>query len=229
MALKLEECVNMVNAAKKSGEFLMVGQCLRYRPIYARVKEIVEEERYGKVRSAHFYRLFPLPTWSWNNWLLNKGKSGGAIIDLHVHDVDLINWIFGAPKAVTAIESEYNDFYDCVETIYDYEDSRRITAKAEWGLPEGFNFKQGFRVVLENAVIESEDSDFHIYVYGGEVIHIRFPEKDAYLEEIVDFVNCIKENKKSEINNDETVLQSMKIAFAEQESADEKKKVFIKE
>ena len=34
-----------------------------------------------------------------NKWFWDVNLSGGAMLDLHIHDVDMIRWMFGVPTA----------------------------------------------------------------------------------------------------------------------------------
>lgn len=56
---------------------------------------------------------------------------------------------------------------------------------------------------------------------------INVPADNGYVEEIVDFVNCIREGKESVINPPEASLLSLKIALAEKVSADTGKTVAL--
>ena len=77
----------------------MVAHCIRFWPEYLALKELVESGKYGKLTSAFFRRLSGLPKWS--TWFPNPELSGGAILDLHIHDVDFIQFLLGLPKYVT--------------------------------------------------------------------------------------------------------------------------------
>ena len=57
MALTVEKCQTMIDAAEKSKKELQIGQCVRFWPEYAKTKEIVDSGEYGKILSASFRRL----------------------------------------------------------------------------------------------------------------------------------------------------------------------------
>jgi len=50
---------------------------------------------------------------------------------------------------------------------------------------------------------------------------------NGYVEEVVDFIHCIKENKESDINPPEDSLRSLEIALAEKVAADTGKMVLL--
>ncbi len=41
-----------------------------------------------------------MPDWSKGNWLMDPEKSGGLLMDLSIHDIDYLYWLFGKPQKV---------------------------------------------------------------------------------------------------------------------------------
>lgn len=108
MALSADGCEHMIHAAEENQRKLMIGQCLRFDSAYSKLKEYVENKTFGAPYRAEFSRYSQKPTWTWNDWILDPEKSGGCVLDMHVHDVDLINWIFGIPKSLRSAVTEKN-------------------------------------------------------------------------------------------------------------------------
>ena len=100
MSLSISDCERMITEAKRSKKYLQVGHCIRFWPEYAKAKETVDSGRYGKVIAATFRRLGAVPNWSADNWLLDEKRSGGMALDLHIHDTDFVQCLFGLPHAV---------------------------------------------------------------------------------------------------------------------------------
>ena len=225
MAINLEQAENMLNTSKEMGVKLMIGQCCRYGSRYNKFKEIVDSEKYGKLLRADLYRLSPTPIWSWENWFLDETKSGGAALDLHVHDVDIINWLFGMPKSVMSYATNYKTKHDSIVTRYEY-DGMLITCTGEWGCPSNaYPFNSGLFAKFEKATIESKAGKFMIYTEEGEKIDVPLESVNDYALEVIDFVDCIVNNKTSAINPPESVFNTTKIALAEKLSADMGEKV----
>ena len=216
----------MLDTARKNHVKLMIGQCLRYFHDYAALKEIISSQRYGRVVRADFHRLSPLPQWSWQNWMLDEAKSGGAALDLHVHDVDFIYWAFGLPKAVTSFATNYKMKHDSIGTVYHY-DGMQVTAIGEWGLPASFPFTVGALVRFEKAAVKMAPDGLTVYPEEGEVKKLELTPINGYVEEIVDFISCIRENKESAVNPPESSMQAIRIARAEKVSADSGKTVAL--
>ncbi|MBO5021692.1 MAG: Gfo/Idh/MocA family oxidoreductase, partial [Clostridia bacterium] len=224
MARTLEQGREMIDAAKKNNKVLMIGQCLRYMHPYQIAKEYIDNGKYGKVVRADFYRLSMFPVWGWNNWYSNDDWSGGAVLDLHVHDVDFINWAFGRPKSVKTTVTNFKGKHDTVSTDYEY-DGVTVTAMADWSLPDVYPFTRAFRIHFEQAVLELNSEGLILYTETGEKEVIATNGLSPYANEMIDFVQCIKENRWSTINNPDTAYQTIEIVLAEKISGDEKRSV----
>ena len=103
MALNSEDCEEMIRVAKECDRQLMIGQCLRFEPSYLFLKECIDDGRFGKLKSLFMDRLSGQPMWGFENWFSDTEKSGGCIMDMHIHDVDMARFLLGEPKAVSCI------------------------------------------------------------------------------------------------------------------------------
>lgn len=160
MALNPAECQAMIDASAKAGKELMIAQVLRFWPEYMKLKEIIDAGTYGKLQAIHCTRLGGPPLWSWDNWLMDSARSGGALLDLHVHDIDWINCLCGKPKAVTASSVWIDKFGGWAHTLANYAyDGVMATAEGGWAMPDGFGFVMAFRAMLEGAVVTYSSSD----------------------------------------------------------------------
>lgn len=225
MAINAEAAKNMLDASEKYGVKLMIGQCVRYMNRYARLREIIKGGKYGKVIRAHFSRISGTPIWGWENWYLDAKKSGGAALDLHVHDVDIINYLFGMPKSVTSFATNYKTKYDSILTRYEYDDAL-VTATGEWGCPSlSYPFTSGFFVKLEKATVEVKNGKLMLFTEEGEAIEVEVTPNNSYATEVIDFIECIKNDKTSDINPATDSYNSLRIALSEMVSADTGKKV----
>lgn len=125
MALTSADCAEMIEAAKRNGRRLMIGQCLRFWGEYNVVKEYVDSGCFGRCTGGYFFRGGEPPKGSYNDWYMKRELCGGTIRDQHVHDVDIIQYIFGMPKAVHTVAQNIieGSGYDNVSTNYVYDRS----------------------------------------------------------------------------------------------------------
>lgn len=221
MALNSEECADMVEAAKKNNRKLMIGHCLRFWPEYQYLKECVEDERYGKVQFGYFFRGGSTPAWSYENWFLNKEKSGGVLLDQHIHDIDTINWLFGMPASVSTISKNVieGSGYDMVCTNYIFDDGKIINAQDDWTLNGGYGFEMMFRVNFEKGNMTFEKGTLKVYPDNGESFIPELSKENGYYREMKHFYESII-NGKPVAAPPESAMDTIKIAEAEMLSAD---------
>ena len=222
MALTVEQCQAMINAAEENNKKLMTAQCLRFWPEYEYLKECVDTNTFGKVLGGYFYRGGSTPKWSYQNWLMEKDKSGGALLDQHIHDVDMINWLFGTPKSVSTIGKNVipGSGYDIVSTRYIYEDGKVVTAEDDWVLNGEYGFQMRFRVNFENGNAVYENGVLKVNPNEGKSFIPDLPKDNGYYREIKYFVNALMNNTSIEVAAPYSTMETIRIARAEVESAD---------
>jgi predicted dehydrogenase len=194
VALTVEEVDQVRAAANAAGKICMPAMCMRFWPGWPWLHEAVQSGRYGKVKSAMFTRMGSRPAWG-HDFYLNPARSGGALFDLHIHDTDIVYWLFGMPKAVSASGDDFQ-----VTTLYHYlgengENGPRITATGGWLSSEGFPFRMQYLVEFENAIADWDLTRTPILrvISGGQIEEITLPEGAGYGPEAAEFVAAIAE------------------------------------
>lgn len=221
MALSVEQCRTMIDTAEKNHVRLMIGQCLRFAPAYLKLKEIVDSGELGKAVACYFFRGGGTPLWSYNNWLLDREKGGGALFDQHIHDVDTANFIFGMPeKVMTVGKTRFEkSAYDTLTTNYIYADGKPFNIQNDWTLT-GPYFYQDFRVNFEKGTVVRDTSGFHIYRKDGGNEEYAVPDVNAYYDETKYFAQTILDGVPVTRNVPEGSMDTIRIVLAERESAD---------
>jgi hypothetical protein len=106
MATSPSECVEVVEAQKKSGKVLSVAHVLRYSPFFQEIKKIVDSKDFGKIVSLdlqeevgywHFAHSYVRGNWR------KKKESGPIILTKCCHDMDIISWLI--PDKITSVFS----------------------------------------------------------------------------------------------------------------------------
>lgn len=223
MARTSLECKQMIEAAEQNKRKLMIGQCLRFWPEYEILKEYVVNRELGEVTGAYFYRGGGTPIWSHENWLLQKDKSGGCLLDQHIHDVDTINWLFGKPDRVSTIAKNVipGSGYDIVSTNYIYEDGKVINAQDDWTLNGDYGFEMLFRVNFEKGNLIYKDGKLTINPNEGKGFVPEYPDDMGYYRELKYFINCIIDNMPVSEASPKSTMETIIIAEAEVASAEE--------
>ena len=227
MALNIEDGHEMTAAAERSGKRLQIGHCIRFWPEYAKAKEIVESSQYGKVLAATFQRLSLTPTWSWESWLMDDAKSGSAALDLHIHDSDYLQYVFGMPEAVfSRATSGPTNGYDHIVTQYVYGDDRVITAEGGWAMATSFGFEMSFNIVLEKATLTydcTRDPAFKVCPAEGETFTPEVEPGDGYSNEIEHFVKLVRGESVPNVITPAQSVDSLRLVLAEKQSVASKK------
>ena len=79
-----------------------VGFVRRYMAKSQKIKQLLAEGLIGKVRYCNIDLPFGAYRRMYGDWFADFDKSGGVIIDMLAHHVDLANWFFGEAKSVYA-------------------------------------------------------------------------------------------------------------------------------
>ena len=232
MALNYSDCLKMVETAERSGKCLQIGHCIRFWPEYVQAKQIIDSEQYGKVLAASFQRLSLTPIWSWDNCFLDGNRSGGAMLDLHIHDTDFVQHVFGIPNEVFSrgVIGPSGD-YDHTVTQYLYDDQKVVTAEGGWIMAPEFGFEMSFKIMLEDATLlysSAQQPTFKICPKEGEMIIPEIEDGDGYSFEIQHFVDFISGKSVQSVISPEQSADAVKIIEAEKESVQQRTKIQLK-
>jgi UDP-N-acetylglucosamine 3-dehydrogenase len=206
IALTLEEVDRMISAVQEAGGIAMVAQVIRFWPQYVVIRDMFERGELGRPLIATAARLAQRPGWS--GWFKDPSLSGGALVDLHIHDLDYICSLFGKPRSVYAVGlTSETGAWDHVVTSLDYGDKRAV-AEASYLMPEGFPFQMAFgllgtdgcaeyRFRVGGQVDQREEAETELVVYrpGEPPERPSCPQADAYVAEVAYFVNCVAEGR----------------------------------
>ncbi|NLS98263.1 MAG: Gfo/Idh/MocA family oxidoreductase [Planctomycetaceae bacterium] len=231
MALTVEDGRAMQAAAEKSGRLLQIGHCIRFWPEYAKTKELIDSGQYGKIRAAMFQRLSLTPGWAWDGWLMDPARSGSAAVDLHIHDSDYVQYVFGMPKAVFSrtARGPSNDA-DHIVTQYVYEEDCVVTAEGGWAMSPTFGFEMSFNIVLEKATIVydcTRSPAFKVCPVEGDAFTPEVASGDGYSNEIAHFVKAVRGESVPQIITPGQSVDSVRLVLAEKHSARSGEKVSL--
>lgn len=196
MAIRGEDTDRMLEAAARNGKILMVAQVLRFFPAYKALREAIRSGEAGKPRMATFRRRCGAPFWS--VWLTDPSKSGGAIIDLLIHDIDFALHTFGEPESLSAVGIEdLPRGLDVITASLYYPDDLTVVIQGGWYHPKAFPFSMEYNVVCDEATFEFSSAGKEPTRYGvdGSEMPLTLAETDGYEAEIAYFVECASQGK----------------------------------
>jgi len=224
MALNTAECDRMIKTAEATSKVLQIGHCLRFWPEYAEAGRILAGGAYGKVIAATFQRLCARPQWAWDGWAVDERRSGGMVLDLHIHDTDFVQHIFGMPRGVRSFTAnESGQEVTHVVTHYLYGDEKAVTAEGSWAAMPSFGFEMSFNILLERASLvydRTREPALRVCPAEGEAFEPDLPVEDGYFYEIEHFAKKVRGESVEEIISLQESRNSVRIVEAEKESAE---------
>ncbi|WDQ34598.1 Gfo/Idh/MocA family oxidoreductase [Paenibacillus marchantiae] len=210
----------MAQTAKATGKTLMIGQCLRFWPAYAYLKSVVEDGRYGAVNAGYFFRGSGLP----QEWFLDGEKSGGCILDMHIHDADIIHWVFGKPDQVSTLARNVipGSGYDTVSTNYVYPDGKVLNAQADWTLGGDYGFSMTYRVNLEQGNLVFENGELKVNPNDAPGFVAELSPDSGYYHQLKYFIQSVQAGTPVSVCTPESATGTLELIEAEMRSADER-------
>jgi len=188
MALNIADCDELVAAAKASGRVFMVGQVLRFMYPYRYAAKFLQEVGRSNIVRCVLRRSTGYP--QWGNWLIQEERSGGAILDLLSHDLDLALSLFGNPRSLSA-----NSLgpVDTMRGTLRYDDGFEVEVEGGWFPPEA-PFSASFEIQTKSTLLTFRDNVLSRKDDGNEAYPIDIPEHDPYFDEIAYFIDCCCRN-----------------------------------
>jgi predicted dehydrogenase len=100
----------LVDAARRNGRKLQVGQCMRFDQRSQALKKFVDAGDMGEVYYARVQCMRRRGVPSWGSFINKEKQGGGPMVDIGVHMLDLTLWLMGHPKPVSATGVAYKKF-----------------------------------------------------------------------------------------------------------------------
>lgn len=122
MAMRFEECREIVDACEKTGVRLFVAFYRRAMPRFLQVKEWLDSGAIGEVRCVRAVQhQIPAPedlsraTLPWR--LKPEVAGGGKFLDMGIHMLDIFDFWFGAIEEVHGVAGNQAGLYDVEDTV----------------------------------------------------------------------------------------------------------------
>jgi inositol 2-dehydrogenase len=118
LALTLDECRAIERAVAQSGSFFQMGFMRRFDPGYAAAKKRIEAGAIGRPVVFKSTSRDPFPP---SLEYANPASSGGILVDMGIHDIDLARWFMGEVDIVTAVGATL--VYPELATVGDFDNA----------------------------------------------------------------------------------------------------------
>ena len=209
-------------AAESASGFFLPAMCLRFWPEWAYAKQLTDSETYGKLLAARFRRVAEPPGWGHSKYF-DGAASGGGLFDLHIHDTDVVQWLFGRPKAVFSQGyAKVSGAVDHVVTQYVTDSGATVSAEGSWAMTPGFGFTMAYTLQFERATLDYDfsrtDGPLKLVVDDGSTHTLSFGGNDGYIGELQYVTDCVAQGKAPETVTVADAVQAVEICEAEERS-----------
>lgn len=218
--LDIKEGEELIEIAKEKNLILMVAHVVRFMSPYKKLVEMIDSEKYGKLKFLSLSRFTGLPDWGqWKEKQKNFGISGGALFDLVIHDIDFAAFALQeTPEKIesTVLPGKLSN-HDYVNSIWHFP-AKNIIVKIEGGniFPTSYPFQAGFTAIFENATVSfSSNSADHIFIdnKNGRTEIDAGDLDEGYFNEIALFSESLENGILNEKYSPESALETIRLCY----------------
>jgi UDP-N-acetylglucosamine 3-dehydrogenase len=216
----VENANEIIEAAKRNRVKIAVGHVERFNPGVQRLKSMMKKGELGTITTVLARRVGVFPP---------QIKDANVIIDLAVHDIDILNYLLGktptrihaeAGKALINRREDYADIllkYDGVNAFVQVNwitpiKIRSLAITGTKGYAEINYVTQ--ELVLYKSKYERKFETFEDVVRFAEpeIIKVKVRKSEPLKEELKDFISCIKSNKQPLVSGEDG-LKALELAL----------------
>ncbi|WP_296804161.1 Gfo/Idh/MocA family protein [uncultured Methanobrevibacter sp.] len=220
IAFTLTEAEEMIAAAKEAGIILATGHVERFNPAVQKAKELIDDGVIGDIVSAFAKRVGPLPP---------RIKDVGVSIDLAIHDLDIMNYLFEEEitQVYGTMNSSFDDseFEDHAEIMVSFDNESTGIIEVNWLTP----YKRRELELTGTAGIISVDYiQQSIEVYGKFAQDIEIIHEEPLKGELNSFLHSVVEGEEPVITGEDG-LKALKMVIAANRSSKEHRPISLNE
>jgi predicted dehydrogenase len=215
MALNFNECRQMIQACELNNVPLFVAYYRRALPRFLKIKELVDNNVIGAVRSL-IISFYKKPTkndfHNQDNWRVQPEIAGGGYFcDLASHQLDILQYFFGPIKSATGFSSNQMGIYEAEDIVtgsFMFESGIHgaglwcFSAFSELDRIEiiGEKGKISFSTFdAEPIILESEIETQHFQIENP--IHIQQPLIQTVVDELLGIGTCPSTGRAASLTN----------------------------
>jgi myo-inositol 2-dehydrogenase / D-chiro-inositol 1-dehydrogenase len=212
MAMTVAECDEMIAAVQANNVKLQIGFMRRFDESFRKAKEAIDSGEIGEL--VHIRSLTRGPSKPME-WMYDIQGSNGPLAEVSSHDIDCIRWFSGSEVELLyavagnfrnkEIASKYPDFYDNVVVTGKFKNGIQFTIEGSQYVEYGYDAR--VEVLGTKGVVFIGRND----AYNFKIVSIKSGSrtpfinswttlfKDAYLEEDIEFIQCIINNTEPKV------------------------------
>jgi UDP-N-acetylglucosamine 3-dehydrogenase len=240
LELTVEKTEKLLSHVHEANVIFMTAQVVRFWTGYSEIKEMHDNGEIGDVYLAYASRCSEMQSWG-NTWLVDPKLGQGAILDMHVHDIDYLRYLLGPVDYVfSAARQDETRCYNSALSTLAFKNGSKAVAQTSFNMQKGYPFSMSLQIIGTLATIEmkycagsnigqrdSIDSEIRIFRKGKEQVIKKLDLYDGYTRQLEYFLDCVgKKVQPAKVPHDQN-LEVIKIACAIRESAETEKIIKI--
>lgn len=156
MCISTKDALAMIEKVTQSGKHLFIVKQNRFNPPVATLKQMLKENRLGKIFSFQINCFWNRPKEYYTEWRGTKTLDGGTLFTQFSHFIDMLYWLLGDVKNVQAITKNY------AHPQIEIEDSGIVLLQMNSGATGSLNY-------TVNAFDKNMEGSFTIFGEKGTV------------------------------------------------------------
>jgi|ERR1035437_114408 predicted dehydrogenase len=230
IAGNLSEAKKMLNFPLKYGKVMMVAENFRYRAVFNKVKNIIENDTIGKPYSAVWNIYFNIPVeskYAATEWRQHHQYPGGFMTDAGVHNIAALRLLFGEILSVNAFTTSINPAIGIPDTM-----SLQFNTKNIFGVYNLFFSVNGLwenklLIFGDQGTIEVNENNIRIKRVDKDDEVIDANDDSGYYLEFTDFYNAVRKGNKV-ISNFYEGYKDLEVIMSALKSANNGKKILLR-
>ena len=206
MATSVDECRQMIDAARANGVTLAVAQCMEWTSPIVKTRELLETGAIGEVVSATISASFRAAPVSARRRQATFEAGGGALFDMGVHAIDAIARLLGPVEQVAALLGNRLSGYsteDSATLLLQFASGAHAALQTQWTC-----YQNGLEIQGTHGRIWSDAwwgrefaGDLHLQ-RGDERVDFELPAVNVYVPQIEHVSACILSGQTSVISGE---------------------------
>ena len=181
---------------------LFIAQVVRFFPQYARAKASLDAGDLGAPGVIRLQRGGSFP----GRWYGDYARSGGVVLDLAIHDLDMARWCFGEVDTVMARGLTFEEIpeRDFVSVTLTFASGALGHVSGSWAYPAG-KFVTSVEIAGSEGIFEwdslapdpvqgSLDASSDLTSVVNDLANPLAAEDDPYFKELEHALSCLEHN-----------------------------------
>jgi predicted dehydrogenase len=194
----------------------------RFEPEHVKAREVVARGDIGQLRMASHAITSSFPDWN-PHWYADEAQSGGPLLDLAIHSIDYLLWLFDSPPVrVYAVGVKaMHDLVTYASATIRLADGGIGLVETSWAHPSAQPLQLSAELVgtagrlawdyagITSMTMIDQEAGRHDFVMLGE---------DSFAAQIAAFVGCIENDSAPPVSAGDGLL-ALRVSLAALESA----------